>query len=352
MARTLYKKARDDWQNDPDLSTPIMAEDLEHIEQGIYDNSDKMALKEIYHDNAIRLSYDEEQTPENVRSIEAGYKAKATANFSTAIGNQARATAQCATAIGNGAEASAVEAFAIGWGTKAIGVGQFVCGRYNAAGTNYLFIIGGGHSDAERINIHTVDLNGNAWFKGDVANDQYSLNAIGAKLDSVGTTDVTEESTASMSEQVLEVTVPLNTIMYAYGSYMLGGDFLGVINFNGIPPMLFNLQIAALRNGEVSGNAVLINTVPSTAEMFGYKFEGEIEIKTVSSGTDMKAKITFNMGRSVTVQGFTIYRTAGSAVDFSIAQLRADLENSTVTADDLPAYEEVLDILNEETDEE
>ena len=39
MARTLYQKFRDLWKDKPDKTTPVTAETMMHIEQGIYDNS-------------------------------------------------------------------------------------------------------------------------------------------------------------------------------------------------------------------------------------------------------------------------------------------------------------------------
>lgn len=55
MARTLYQKVREIWKDKPNKSTPILAKDLMHIEQGIYDNSANMALKEKYGDDSINL---------------------------------------------------------------------------------------------------------------------------------------------------------------------------------------------------------------------------------------------------------------------------------------------------------
>ena len=37
--RELYKKFRDEWKDKPDKTTPVTAEALNHIEQGIYENS-------------------------------------------------------------------------------------------------------------------------------------------------------------------------------------------------------------------------------------------------------------------------------------------------------------------------
>ena len=51
--RDTYTKVHEDWKDKPDKTTPVFAEDLEHIEQGIKDAADKRALKEIYGDNGL-----------------------------------------------------------------------------------------------------------------------------------------------------------------------------------------------------------------------------------------------------------------------------------------------------------
>lgn len=53
--RYTYTKIHEDWKNQPDETTPVYAEDLEHIEQGIKDAADKRALKDIYDDYGINL---------------------------------------------------------------------------------------------------------------------------------------------------------------------------------------------------------------------------------------------------------------------------------------------------------
>lgn len=53
--RKLYQKFREEWKDKPDKTTPVTAEALNHIEQGIYDNSNRMALKEIYGDDSLNL---------------------------------------------------------------------------------------------------------------------------------------------------------------------------------------------------------------------------------------------------------------------------------------------------------
>ena len=60
-------------------------------------------------------------------------------------------------------------AHAEGEGTKASGKHQHVQGKYNIEDTSntYAHIVGNGTSSAKS-NAHTLDWNGNAWFKGDV----------------------------------------------------------------------------------------------------------------------------------------------------------------------------------------
>lgn len=334
MARDTYTEQI--WENLPAETTPVNAERLSHIESGIKTAMDNRALKEIYSDQDIRLSYgNEEPTPQGKLSIEVGYQAKATENFSVAIGAVAEATGRNAASIGNGTKASHVEAFVIGFGTRSSRVGQFVCGRFNADGSDKVFIIGYGLDDASRENVHTVDYHGNAYFKGDVRNESYSLNEIGAQMGNISV-DVTEECVVSVSGQTLEITVPLSLIMKEYGTYIVGGEFIGVINCGSIPPLMFNMQMSALKNGEVSGYAVLTNTIPSTIEAYGHKFTGSIEL-LFPGYSDPKAKATFSLGRDITAASAKIHRTAGSAIDFTISELRG----GGMT------YNETMEILNE-----
>ncbi len=63
--------------------------------------------------------------------------------------------------------AAGVAAHAEGLGTKALCNYQHVQGKYNKGDyTQYAHIVGGGTSDADRKNIHTIDWDGNAMFAG------------------------------------------------------------------------------------------------------------------------------------------------------------------------------------------
>ncbi len=337
MARDIYTAVHEDWQDQPSEETPIMAADLEHIESGIKTAMDNRALREVYGDRCIRLSIsNQSETSPSTISIEMGVNAQATGDFSAAIGNNAKTTGNCSAAIGSYVEALHMGALVIGISNKSSRHEQFVTGRYNADDAKALFIIGYGAGESGRENVHTVDYNGNAYFKGDVANGKYSLNGLGEL--GVISEDVTEECIVTANGQTVEVTVPLNIIMHAYGYYILAGEFIGVIYFGGIPPMLLNMQISAVKDGEVHGKAVLTNLVSSTTATYGYKFEGDIQLLFTYSSDTPKAKAVFNLGRDAAIQYATVFRTKGSAIDFTISELR----------DKELTYDEAMEILNGE----
>lgn len=73
-------------------------------------------------------------------------------------------------AEGNQSKANAEGSHAEGYNTLASGQYQHVQGKYNVEDTTgtYAHIIGNGTGSSARSNAHTVDWNGNAWYKGDV----------------------------------------------------------------------------------------------------------------------------------------------------------------------------------------
>lgn len=92
-----------------------------------------------------------------------GKNAFAEGNFTKASGNFSHAE-------GSNTTASNYAAHAEGTGTIAAGEDQHVQGRYNIEDpdSKYLHIVGNGDSNSARSNAHTLDTNGNAWFKGKV----------------------------------------------------------------------------------------------------------------------------------------------------------------------------------------
>lgn len=199
--RDTYTKVHEDWKGRPDKTTPVMPEDLEHIEQGIKDAMDNRALKEIYDDDAINLgrrsgtSVGSHSTAEGNGNLASGQNSHAegmnteSSGFNShAEGYGTKATASGSHAENGNTEASGTNSHAEGMGTKAIGYAQHVSGKYNQPNNNLAAIVGGGTSDSDRKNIHTLDWAGNAYFSGDVTNGSgVSLNSLKSAIDNIPT---------------------------------------------------------------------------------------------------------------------------------------------------------------------
>lgn len=204
------------WENLPSETTPVNAERLSHIEQGIKDAMDNRALKEIYDDDAINLgrrsgtSVGSHSTAEGNGNLASGQNSHAegmnteSSGFNShAEGYGTKATASGSHAENGNTEASGTNSHAEGMGTKAIGYVQHVSGKYNQPNNNLATIVGGGASDSDRKNIHTLDWSGNAYFAGDVTNGAgVSLNGLKTALDSIQSSYMTyEETTTALNSQ-------------------------------------------------------------------------------------------------------------------------------------------------------
>lgn len=107
-----------------------------------------------------------------VVAVATGIETKAVGSFSFAEGYATEAYGKYSHAEGRETKAG-YAAHAEGEGTVATKANQHVQGKYNLLDNdgnsgNFAHIIGGGTSDNNRKNIHTVDWNGNAWYAGDV----------------------------------------------------------------------------------------------------------------------------------------------------------------------------------------
>lgn len=107
----------------------------------------------------------------------SGSGAHAEGNGTTASGTNAHAEGINSTATGNyshtegnSTSASNTSAHAEGLYTTAGSANQHVQGKYNVLDGNgtYAHIVGNGTGTSARSNAHTLDWNGNAWYKGDV----------------------------------------------------------------------------------------------------------------------------------------------------------------------------------------
>ena len=128
-----------------------------------------------------------------------GFRTQALGNFSHAEGNSTHADGSYSHAEGNGAQAmagyshaegynSAVRADANfahveGWYTVAASPYQHVQGKCNIVdNTNtYAHIVGNGNNPMEVSNAHTLDWNGNAWYKGNIKVGGTSYDDVNAK---------------------------------------------------------------------------------------------------------------------------------------------------------------------------
>ena len=95
--------------------------------------------------------------------------------YSHAEGNSTKASGMCSHAEGNETTASGDTSHAEGSGTKASSENQHVQGKYNIEDTTntYAHIVGNGtynyNTDEEvRSNAHTLDWQGNGWYKGEL----------------------------------------------------------------------------------------------------------------------------------------------------------------------------------------
>lgn len=259
MARESYIKQN--WENKPSKKTPVRAEELLHIENGIYNNSENMALREIYEDSAVSFGR-KAGTAKGTGSVAFGANLEASGYHSGVFGANNTASAPYSGAFGisntvsgnsgfvegasnivsganahgegannkaegscshtegvsneaggpyshtegAGGKAGGMASHTEGGGSIAGGDFQHVQGKYNIEDTEgtYAHIVGNGGSDTERSNAHTLDWNGNAWFAGDITNGNgVSLDSLKTMLDDISGTAA--EVTAMTYEETMTI---------------------------------------------------------------------------------------------------------------------------------------------------
>lgn len=158
MSRTTYEKQT--WHDLPEEDTPISAERLSHIEDGIADAANNRALKEVYNDISMALG---PNSTAATYSVSHGYETIASGAQSHAEGFYSTSPGRGAHAEGNSCNASGGYSHAEGKYTIAYSESQHVEGKYNIpdiAG-DYALIIGNGEAEYARSNALTVDWEGN-----------------------------------------------------------------------------------------------------------------------------------------------------------------------------------------------
>lgn len=127
------------------------------------------AKKSIYGDNTISLGR-KANTAVGTNSVALGNYVTASENYSYAQGQKTIASGLNSHAQGEETIASGHNSHAQGKGTIASANCQHAEGMFNVEDTvgKYAHIVGGGMSDNDRKNIHTIDWYGNAEFAGEV----------------------------------------------------------------------------------------------------------------------------------------------------------------------------------------
>lgn len=179
---------RINWEDLPSKNTPINAENLNKMDKAIDKLDDKIVeLEENGGSGGSSGDYLEKENPVGTGSFSMNRKANTTVGNcshaegydTTASGGYSHAEGYNTTASGGHSHAEGYETIASGYyshaegeSTIASGTYQHVQGKYNVEDTKNEFahIVGGGTSDTERKNIHTLDWLGNAIFAGDVKN--------------------------------------------------------------------------------------------------------------------------------------------------------------------------------------
>ena len=133
-----------------------------------------------WNENSFSLAKGEASHVEGTDNLALGNYSHAEGASTTASGTSSHAEGTGTTASGNlshaegeGTTASGYASHAEGCDTKASSDYQHVQGQYNIEDTEnrYLHIVGNGSSDTERSNAHTLDWNGNAWYKGKLSQE-------------------------------------------------------------------------------------------------------------------------------------------------------------------------------------
>ena len=109
-----------------------------------------------------------------------GHTTKAHGNYSHTEGQETETLKAWAHAEGYKTISDSYAGHAEGYGTKVTTDYAHVQGKWNEIDTEkkYVHLVGWGSSDTDRKNIHTLDTNGNAWYKGDVVGNGISLATV------------------------------------------------------------------------------------------------------------------------------------------------------------------------------
>ena len=195
--------------------------------------SDYFAKKSLYGDTTINVGRKADSTVGRYSTAE-GYFNIASKNCAHAEGEATIAGEYCAHAEGSATTANGECSHVEGYETIASGIFSHVQGKYNVEDTEnkYAHIVGGGTSDTERKNIHTLDWDGNAKFSGNVVGKNI-LSSLAECTASTNDTDIASASALaelnnSLSGKILTCTKAITSVFNNVTSISIDFSSYGV----------------------------------------------------------------------------------------------------------------------------
>ena len=161
-------------QEKPDVAAvnKVTAADMNQIKTAVNETIDTMPSNLVNGKakGSIRTinAYDETEKLLGQDAQAFGKSTTASGSCSHSEGYGTKAFGNFSHAEGSNTIASGLDSHAEGIGTIASGTNQHVQGKYNIADTISAHIVGNGSDSSNRSNAHTLDLDGNAWFAGDI----------------------------------------------------------------------------------------------------------------------------------------------------------------------------------------
>ena len=246
-----------------------------------------------------------------------GFQTKATKNSSHSEGVMTTAESTGAHSEGGNTVARGYFSHSEGSETIASGEYQHVQGKYNIEDTEnkYAHIVGNGASNTERSNAHTLDWNGNAWYKG--------------KLSQEGSPTADNDLTTKRY-----VDTAISNMSISGGS----GDGFNTISSN----LILSLTASEIQNSIDSGTEITLSSLDGIFDenkRYIVEFLGERKLSSIYPTNNNEVihwNISCNFGDSLVD---LYYSTSDNVMKLGIVKKDTD---TTITATDFKVYEETV----------
>ena len=378
------------WQNEPNTSTPLDADNLNHIENGIYNLETKVENKvdkvngkglstndyttaekekltninltsyatKTYVDNSFTIAGKKSGTTLGTNATAEGTNNTVTGGYGHGEGKDNTASGYAAHAENYETTASGFYSHSQGYGTTANGESQHVAGKFNVADNNntYAEIIGGGSSDDSRANIRTLDWNGNAKYSGNVyaqnnkilakAEDVYTKSEVDAKVSSAyhpaGTKTVAQLTSsllvAANIGNVYNITDSGTTTADFHegsGKPIRAGDNVGICNFgtDSSPFILFDLLSGFVDTSEFATNSAVNTALSGKVDKVNGKGLSTNDYTTAEKEKLANINLTNYATKDYVDESYTI---AGKAANTTVGSYStAEGHNNTATGNNV-----------------